>query len=51
MYSSGGAASGTVVLSWRDRRDLAEGQLVLRMYVKGIVGSAADLPLRFDRAQ
>jgi hypothetical protein len=46
LYSARGSTSGTVTLSAADRRDLADGHLMLRLYVLDTQGSAADIQLR-----
>jgi Asp-tRNA(Asn)/Glu-tRNA(Gln) amidotransferase A subunit family amidase len=45
IYSPGESLTGRVVLSASDRKDVANGAALLRMYVKGVAGSAADVLL------
>lgn len=49
QLQDGAAPTGTLTLSFSDRRDLAEGRLMLRAYVPGTSGHLGDLPLRFTR--
>jgi hypothetical protein len=42
-----GEFRGSVILSALDRKDVANGAVLLRMYVTGVAGSAADVPLVF----
>jgi hypothetical protein len=36
-------------MSSADRADLAAGHLIVRVYLRDLAGSAADLPLSFNR--
>jgi Asp-tRNA(Asn)/Glu-tRNA(Gln) amidotransferase A subunit family amidase len=45
LYSTGGSTTGTITLSSADRRDLADGHLMLRLYLPSKPGSAADVTL------
>jgi hypothetical protein len=47
LFGAGEPLSGFVVLSSADRRDLADGRLLARVYLKDHAGSAGDVPLRF----
>jgi hypothetical protein len=49
LFLAGLAPSGTVLLSSVDRRDLAEGRLMVRVFVRNVRDSAADLPLSFGK--
>jgi amidase len=40
--------NGVVILSAQDRRDLADGRLLVRFYVESVKGSSGDVPLRFE---
>jgi hypothetical protein len=40
-----GELRGSIILSASDRKDLANGAALLRLYVKGVAGSVADAPL------
>lgn len=47
LYAAGQARTGTVTLTSADRRDLADGRLVARFYLRNHPGSAGDVAIRF----
>lgn len=47
LYSGGMAMTGNVVLSAADRRNLADGRLMVRVFLRDVPGSSGDLPLSF----
>jgi Asp-tRNA(Asn)/Glu-tRNA(Gln) amidotransferase A subunit family amidase len=49
LYAPGLALSGGVTLGAADRRDLAEGRLLVRLYTTDVRGSAGDWPLTLGR--
>jgi amidase len=49
LFGAGEPASGAVALSFSDRRDLADGKLMVRFYARDGRGSAADVPLVFTK--
>lgn len=49
LFATGQATSGSVTLSAADRRDLADGRLLIRFYLANGQGSAGDVPLTFAR--
>lgn len=50
LFAAGGPTAGTVTLSSADRKDLADGRLLARLYVKDGNGSVSDLPLAWPEA-
>lgn len=40
---------GTVVLSAADRKDMVDGQLMVRVFLRDAAGSAGDLPIAFAK--
>jgi hypothetical protein len=50
LYSTGQPMTGSVMLSFADRRDLADGRLVVRFFVRGQAGSAGDTTIRLNRS-
>jgi Asp-tRNA(Asn)/Glu-tRNA(Gln) amidotransferase A subunit family amidase len=51
LFGPSQPAEGSVVLSAPDRKDLAEGRLLVRFFVHERPGSAVDVPLAFDAEQ
>ena len=49
LFAVGRPQNGVVTLSAQDRRDLAEGRLLVRFYVESVKGSSGDVPVRFER--
>jgi Asp-tRNA(Asn)/Glu-tRNA(Gln) amidotransferase A subunit family amidase len=49
LYAAGQSLTGTVTLSSADRRDLADGRLVARFYLREHAGSAGDVIIRLNR--
>jgi hypothetical protein len=49
LIGPGRPAEGRVTLSARDRQDLARGRLLVRFFLHDAAGSAADVPLAFER--
>jgi amidase len=47
LFGAGRASTGTVAVTASDRADLAEGRLILRLYLKNVPGSAHDVSLPF----
>jgi Asp-tRNA(Asn)/Glu-tRNA(Gln) amidotransferase A subunit family amidase len=50
LFAAGQPAGGTVSLSAADRKDMADGRLFVRFFLRNVRGSAGDLPLAFGRA-
>jgi amidase len=46
LYAAGQSPTGTITLSSADRRDLADGRLVARFYLRDHAGSAGDVIIR-----
>jgi hypothetical protein len=49
LFAAGQPAAGSVTLSAADRKDAAEGRLLVRFYLQNGRGSAADLPVAFGK--
>ncbi len=49
LFGGGKPADGTVTLSAADRKDLVEGRLLVRFFVRNVRGSAGDSALAFVR--
>ncbi len=49
LFASGLATSGMVLLSATDRENLAEGRLLVRLFLRDTPGSASDVPLSIGR--
>jgi Asp-tRNA(Asn)/Glu-tRNA(Gln) amidotransferase A subunit family amidase len=49
LFATGLPTSGMVVLSATDRDDLAEGRLLVRLFLRDTPGSASDVPLSVSR--
>src|SRR6185369_13531895 len=49
LFAAGQAAAGSVSLSAADRKDAAEGRLLVRFYLPNGRGSAADVPVEFGK--
>src|SRR5262249_57181905 len=49
LFAAGQPAAGSVTLSAADRKDAAEGHLLVRFYVQNGRGSAADVPVEFGK--
>jgi hypothetical protein len=47
LYGPSQSSDGDVVLSAADRKDLAEGRLIVRFFVQDRPASATDVPLAF----
>jgi len=47
LFAAGRSHTGSVTLAAQDRRDLADGRLMIRIYLEDGSGSASDLPVRF----
>ncbi len=47
LFAAGRSHTGSVTLAAQDRRDLADGRLMIRIYLEEGRGSASDLPVRF----
>jgi hypothetical protein len=51
LFGPSQPAEGNVVLSAADRKELADGRLLVRLFVHDRAGSATDIPLRFEAEQ
>jgi hypothetical protein len=49
LFAAGQPAAGSVTLSAADRKDAAEGRLLVRFYLQNGRGSAADVPVEFGK--
>jgi hypothetical protein len=49
LFAPGLPADGSVTLSFADRNDLADGRLLVRVFLRDTRGSAADVPLSFPQ--
>ena len=49
LFGADRAPAGTVTLAAADRRDLAEGGLLARFYLRNGRGSAADVQVSFEK--
>ena len=49
LFAAGQPAAGSVSLSAADRKDAAEGRLLVRFYLQNGRGSAADIPVEFGK--
>jgi amidase len=49
LFAAGQSTIGSVVLSAMDRKNLADGRLIVRVFLRDVQGSAADLPLSFSK--
>lgn len=49
LFGGGRALAGSVAVSAADRVDLAAGRLIVRVYLKGVAGSASDAALSFGK--
>jgi len=49
LFAPGQPAAGRVMLSAADRKDAAEGRLLVRFYLQNGRGSAADVPVEFGK--
>jgi Asp-tRNA(Asn)/Glu-tRNA(Gln) amidotransferase A subunit family amidase len=49
LLGGGRSTEGTVTLSAADRKDLSEGRLLVRFFVRGVRGSAGDVSVSFPR--
>jgi Asp-tRNA(Asn)/Glu-tRNA(Gln) amidotransferase A subunit family amidase len=49
LFAAGQPTIGSVALSALDRKNLADGRLIVRVFLRDSKGSAADLPLSFSR--
>ena len=47
LFGAGRTLTGSVAVSAVDRADLAEGRLIVRVYLKDVPGSAGDVPVAF----
>jgi amidase len=49
LFPTGGGLTGSIALTAADRRDLSEGRLLVRTYLRDRAGSAGDHPISFPR--
>lgn len=49
LFGAGRDLTGSVAVSATDRADLAEGRLIVRVYLKDVPGSASDAALSFGK--
>jgi hypothetical protein len=49
LYGARRATEGSFTMSAADRSDLAAGHLIVRVYLRDVAGSAADLPVSFNK--
>jgi Asp-tRNA(Asn)/Glu-tRNA(Gln) amidotransferase A subunit family amidase len=49
LYGPRRVTQGSVTVSSADRIDLAEGRLIVRLYLRDVAGTAGDLPLMFRK--
>jgi len=48
LFGTGRSTKGSITVSAADRADLAEGRLIVRLYLRGVKGSAGDAALSFQ---
>ncbi len=49
VFGRGQSSAGSLAVSAADRAEIAEGRLIVRFYLRGVPGSAGDVPLVFGR--